>query len=521
MWWFIFTAFCTLISNVLPETLPVSAPEGPVLVRLGRVATLPCWLTQSLNAEGLEVRWYRVNGFDKPVLLYLDRRIQDANQPAEYAGRTSLGLREAKSQGLKGGDVTLELVNVTRDDQGPYTCYVSSDQGYGSATVHLRVNVLGTPPLLSAVRMENGSVNVSCVSHGWQPRPQLKWSDGTRTLPGITHSDSGAQGLVSVRSWLLTPSVSSHWVSCSVSLPEEEEREGRVDLHNVPKMQVDSSGSLRTAVIILVLLLLTGAIIFGVLYWKRGGKIKSILRPRMEEMQPLLSTVSPLLCCVPIADDDAMRFNAAVDVTLDLHDLPPYLKANSELVRDNIDYKCPSDEHSYVLGTPGFKQGQCAYWEVGLGDTTLGIKESWWVGVASGSVSRKAPATPKNGFWYLSSDRKSGLQLNTAPGIHLPALPRPQTLGVYLDYDKGELSFISVEEKRLIVTVATVFTGEVFPLFNPGTNDKAPMKILNISVSKREDPKSPTPTSVEESKISVIATHPNSETSEAKHGTVS
>lgn len=85
------------------------------------------------------MRWYRPKHFDNPVLLYRERVIQEGSEQAEYVGRTSLGLREAKSEGLKGGDVTLDLANVTLEDAGEYMCYVSSDQNYDSARVYLNV----------------------------------------------------------------------------------------------------------------------------------------------------------------------------------------------------------------------------------------------------------------------------------------------------------------------------------------------------------------------------------------------
>ncbi|XP_038851345.1 erythroid membrane-associated protein-like [Salvelinus namaycush] len=192
---------------------------------------------------------------------------------------------------------------------------------------------------------------------------------------------------------------------------------------------------------------------------------------------------------VDIETIETMR-QAGVDVTLDPKTAPPYLTVGStgKIVRDSLYNPCPPGEHAYILGTHGFTSSSNAYWEVGLGDQKVGVKESWWVGLASGSVKRQGdvPATPSNGFWFLSSDKEKGLRLNMTPNILLPANPRPQTLGVYLDYDKGVLSFINVKDNKHIVTVGAMFTGEVFPLFNPGKGDRAPMTILDVSHYKTE-----------------------------------
>lgn len=115
----------------LSEPFTVFVPETPVSVRRGRTAKLPCWLSPSVNAEALEVRWYRDDEFDAPALLYR------AGQFLE--GQTFFGLRDAKSDGLKAGDVTLEMANVTFKEAGEYTCYVRSDQGYDKASIFLHV----------------------------------------------------------------------------------------------------------------------------------------------------------------------------------------------------------------------------------------------------------------------------------------------------------------------------------------------------------------------------------------------
>jgi tripartite motif-containing protein 39 len=174
-----------------------------------------------------------------------------------------------------------------------------------------------------------------------------------------------------------------------------------------------------------------------------------------------------------------------VDITLDLKTAPSYLTVGStgKIVRDSKANPCPPGEHAYILGTCGFTSGSHAYWEVRLDKEMVGVKESWWVGLASGSVKRQGdvPATPSNGFWFLSSYKEKGLRLNMAPDILLPADPRPQILGVYFDYDQGVLSFINVKDNKLIVTVRAMFIGELFPLFNPGQGDTAPMTILDAS----------------------------------------
>lgn len=163
-----------------------------------------------------------------------------------------------------------------------------------------------------------------------------------------------------------------------------------------------------------------------------------------------------------------------------------FLKIKDGKLRDaNCDF--PDGEKvtclTSIKGSPGISSGQ-HYWEVCLGRETTGLKESWWVGVTSASVDiqdQDVLPTASNGFWFLSSDRAHGCALNTEPVVSLPAAQsRPQTLGVFVNYDSGELSFYNVEHESLIVSLAVKFTGEIFPFFNPGKGDKGPMEILKL-----------------------------------------
>ncbi len=214
-------------------------------------------------------------------MLYREKELKNAPQAALYVGRVSFGLKDAASGGLTAGDVSLKLLNATLEDAGDYSCYVSSEQGYDRASVHLIVtgechesgkntqknnswfqknclftltsNVLhhppltlflyyclslvevGTPPLLSTEWKEDNMVNVSCESEGWYPEPSLRWSDQNKVL---THKSlkysKDPSGLLSVHSWLLVSGSSK--VSCSVGLPDEEAKEARVRLENPPQL---------------------------------------------------------------------------------------------------------------------------------------------------------------------------------------------------------------------------------------------------------------------------------------------
>lgn len=246
--------------------------QSSVSVYHGHTTTLPCWLNPPRNAEGLEVRWYYRDRFDTPIIFYGAQTL-DASLDASYKDRVTFGLRDAASGGLKTGDVSLTLANVTIRDVGDYTCYVSSDQGYDKGIIRLSVlgechasgkthkhlkddfikkkkrlspktfliflpqppsQETGTSPFLSVKWIDGKKVNVSCESTGWYPQPQLRWSDQEQDLhPESIINNTSSSGLISVRSWILVSSFSE--ISCSVGLTGGEKKVARVHLGNPPR----------------------------------------------------------------------------------------------------------------------------------------------------------------------------------------------------------------------------------------------------------------------------------------------
>uniref|UniRef100_A0A3B5R3C2 Butyrophilin subfamily 2 member A2-like n=1 Tax=Xiphophorus maculatus TaxID=8083 RepID=A0A3B5R3C2_XIPMA len=435
------------------ETFTVSV-KSPVSVQRGQTATLPCWLTPSQSAEDMEVRWYQGSDeFDTPVLLYQARAFHYSSQKASYAGRVSFGLKEETSGGLKAGDVSLKLENVTIEDVGKYICYVSSSDDYDSASISLSVTETGRSPLLSAVMKDDNKVNMSCQSDGWHPKPELSWSDSKKALisSNVSFSKNSA-GFYSVHSWVLVSSSSE--VSCSENSPPLQEGTwfhfwGCTIYHNYIVMCVkyidtlDFTKNAKAFFFIIILII--------------------IKFPFLTENVQLVDTGNELIKMKNPSDD-----------------------MKDSLLRDNINAKFPDGDRvtclTAVRGSPGFSSGR-HYWEVSLQSANVDLKTSWWIGVTDKHKiphDESFPPTTKNGFWFLSScpKQEDTLHFSTEPETFIYVQSKPKTVGVYLDFDNRNLSFYNVEEKCLIGSLAAKFTGEVFPLFNPGKGDQGTMKIL-------------------------------------------
>ncbi|MGH0182569.1 UNVERIFIED_CONTAM: hypothetical protein FKN15_009731 [Acipenser sinensis] len=146
---------------------------------------------------------------------------------------------------------------------------------------------------------------------------------------------------------------------------------------------------------------------------------------------------------------ELMKATIAADVTLDPDTAHPNLilsKGGKQVRIDDERQPLPDnpkrfDNYIYVLGKEGFTSGR-HYWEVEVGE-----KICWRLGVTRESSQRKGSlqVNPQQGFWtVLRDDECSSFYAATNPVTPLPKILKPRKVGVYLDYEGGQLSFYNL-----------------------------------------------------------------------------
>ncbi|XP_045853372.1 putative tripartite motif-containing protein 75 [Meles meles] len=127
-----------------------------------------------------------------------------------------------------------------------------------------------------------------------------------------------------------------------------------------------------------------------------------------------------------------------------------------------------------VLGSEGFDGGR-HYWEVQVGD-----KREWAVGLCKDPLSRKGKRPPSGGNrrWTIQL-RDSGYVAQGATPVALELKEKPKGVGIYLDYELGEISFYSLNDRSHIHSFTDTFSEVLKPYFCVG-HDSKPLTICAV-----------------------------------------
>ncbi|XP_042591360.1 E3 ubiquitin-protein ligase TRIM39-like [Cyprinus carpio] len=160
--------------------------------------------------------------------------------------------------------------------------------------------------------------------------------------------------------------------------------------------------------------------------------------------------------------------SAGADVTLDpmtnqawLQLSDDHKKVQEGLTEASLPYSPQRfDSLPCVLGWEGYMSGH-HYWEVEFANNGY-----WKVGVTTTSSKRhgRFPMNPSTGYWVLWRSTRQFFAC-TNPETALPLLLVPQRMGIYIDYEEGQISFYNAENKSHIYTFTGHFREKLYPFF--------------------------------------------------------
>ena len=116
----------------------------------------------------------------------------------------------------------------------------------------------------------------------------------------------------------------------------------------------------------------------------------------------------------------------------------------------------------FVLGREGLHAGR-HYWEV-----DVVRKTAWTLGVATASARRKGEIklSPEGGYWCLWL-KNAEVKALASFRLPLQLTSQPSKVGIFLDYEGGQISFYDVKARQHLYTFVHTFNESLYPIFSP------------------------------------------------------
>ncbi|XP_076602031.1 butyrophilin subfamily 3 member A2-like [Chaetodon auriga] len=150
--------------------------KGPVVVKEGSDALLPCSLSTEENIEGKLFHWKKDG--QKEVFLY-DAGVHYNNgrpgQDEQFKGRVS-----HFQDGLKHRNASITIRNTKLADRGNYTCDFPRLQ---NQTFHIELDVgAAAEPSVTILDQIKDWALLQCLVRGASPMPKVEWKDSSGNM---------------------------------------------------------------------------------------------------------------------------------------------------------------------------------------------------------------------------------------------------------------------------------------------------------------------------------------------------
>ncbi|XP_073669884.1 butyrophilin subfamily 3 member A3-like [Paramisgurnus dabryanus] len=466
------------------DEFDVVGPVAPLIAIHGKDVILPCSLKPNISAVDMRVEWFRLDLDGSVVHLYEDHEDKNTNQLQSYRERTEVFKDE-----LSKGNTSLKLSRVQISDEGAYKCFIESKTRSDDITVDLRVEAVGSPPLITVDGFDgSGGLHLQCETKGWYPEPELVWldSEGVTLTSENTDKQRETDGF-RVKHMITVYNRDSKY-HCRVTMR-----------HHMMETEIITSSNMfnswRTLMILISFAVLFG-VIAGILIAVFIYRHRELQRKKRRENQRIQSEDERLKSEEEILQSEERRIKNEcerlsmiekgtvgswksllrkfqVNVTLDPDSAHPdhIVSDDGKQVRCEKQSKTVNDEddeqnkkfdiRQCVLGKEGFTSG-CFYYEVEVKDLTV-----WFMGVTRESAKRKGEISlnPKNGYWMMGF-RGEKYQASEYPHIPITVSVKPQRVGVFVDYEEGRVSFYDVESMCHIYSFTDQsFNDKLYPVY--------------------------------------------------------
>ncbi|XP_037349017.1 butyrophilin-like protein 2 [Talpa occidentalis] len=215
---------CVVIRTLLlPVLLPwpssgqfhVIGPSAPINALVGEEAVLSCHLDPMMDAQNMEVRWYR-NHPSGLVHRYGASWEHMEQQMPEYQGRT-----EFLKENITKGQAALRIHPIRPFDEGVYSCLFEKSTYNSEAQFEMFVTGSGVSPRIHIQPGNTREVKLTCTSTGWYPEPEVQWKDlqGQHLAPDFETKTKDKNGLFDVETFLTMDKSSREGVSCHIRNP--------------------------------------------------------------------------------------------------------------------------------------------------------------------------------------------------------------------------------------------------------------------------------------------------------------
>ncbi|XP_065108690.1 butyrophilin subfamily 1 member A1-like [Paramisgurnus dabryanus] len=330
---------------------------------------------------------------------------------------------------------------------------------------------VGSPPFITVDGFDvSGGLHLQCESKGWYPEPELVWLDskGVTLTSETTHKQRHTDGF-RVKHMITVYNRHSKYY-CRVTMGRQ-----MLETEIILSSKMFNSWRILMALILVTVVL---SVIAGI--WiivsvckhrelqRKGKRLKSkemelnndhdmLLLKEKKIVKSLKSLFRKFAVNVTLDPDSAHRHLIVFDDGKQMR-----YEEQSGTVKDG-DQKSNNkfDERPCVLGKEGFTSG-CFYYEVKV----KGLNR-WFVGVARESVNRKGRLNlnPENGFWTVGLKNKR-YQACGGPSVPLSLSVEPQRVGVFVDYEEGQISFYDVSSMLHIYSFTDQsFNEKLYPVF--------------------------------------------------------